>query len=307
MDQNSDVFDWTLARAFLATAEEGSLSAAARVLGLTQPTLGRQVAALEEALSVTLFERAGRGLVLTDAGRDLLPHVRAMRDAANRVALSASRQSNDIAGPVRITASEVFATQMLPGFLLEMRAAAPLLDIELVADDSIKDLQQREADIAIRHVRPTQADLIARLITETTARAYAAQSYIDRRGRPERMSQAPLHDFVGFASNDRMFEFLRSLGLDLTEDNIRVRSNSGSTALALVLEGLGISLLPDQLCRRQKDLEPVFDDLDPVRFPVWLITHRELHTSRRIRFVFDRLATFVEAELQEVPLAPERG
>ncbi|MCV6584379.1 MAG: LysR family transcriptional regulator [Marinibacterium sp.] len=307
MDSTADSFDWALARAFLATAEEGSLSAAARKLGLTQPTLGRQVAALERALAVTLFDRAGRGLVLTDAGHDLLPHARAMRDAANRVSLSASRQARDIAGPVRITASEILATHALPGLVAQLRADAPGLDIDLVADDSLRDLHRREADIAIRHVRPTEPDLIARLISNATARAYAATSYVARHGRPRLIADAPAHEFVGFAANDQMLEFLHGLGLMITADNIRSRSSSGNAALALIRAGLGISLLPDHPCRGFDDLVPVFDDLAPVRFPVWLITHRELHTSRRIRFVFDRLAAHLDSTMADVPLAPGGG
>src|SRR5512137_529250 len=117
MYDSSPSFDWTLARAFLATAEAGSLSAAARLAGQTQPTLGRQVAALERALGIALFERVGRGLALTPSGREVLEHVRAMGEAAGRVALVASGRSQAVAGPIRITASEVYAAHLLPSIL----------------------------------------------------------------------------------------------------------------------------------------------------------------------------------------------
>ncbi|MEQ9004201.1 MAG: LysR family transcriptional regulator, partial [Pseudomonadales bacterium] len=118
-------FDWNQVRAFLATAEEGSLSAAARVLHQTQPTLSRQVTALERALGVTLFERGHREVRLTGAGLELLEHVRAMAEAANRVSLAASGQSHAIEGHVRITATELLATHHLPAMLRKLRERAP--------------------------------------------------------------------------------------------------------------------------------------------------------------------------------------
>ncbi|MEQ8922224.1 MAG: LysR family transcriptional regulator, partial [Roseovarius sp.] len=185
MNWQSIAFDWNQVRAFWATAEEGSFSAAARALGQTQPTLGRQVAGLEEALGVTLFERAGRSLMLTKAGLDLLEHTRAMGAAAERMALTASGAAQEVAGQVRITASDVMCAHMLPPVVARIRQAAPGVEIDLVAANDIRDLQRREADIAIRHVRPEQPDLTARLVQEATVRPYAATVYLEARGRPE--------------------------------------------------------------------------------------------------------------------------
>ena len=169
MEIDPDRLDWAHLRSFLATAETASLSAAARKLGLTQPTLSRQVAALEKNLSVLLFERVGRGLELTDAGRELLAHVREMGDAAQKVAMTAASQRSDISGEVRITASDINASTFLPKIVLEVRKRAPGLSIEIVATNDISDLMRREADIAIRHVRPEQPDLVARLVREVLA------------------------------------------------------------------------------------------------------------------------------------------
>jgi DNA-binding transcriptional LysR family regulator len=293
MNWQSVSFDWNQARAFLATVEEGSLSAAARALGLTQPTLGRQVAALEAQLDIVLFERVGRSLVLTQSGIELLDHVRAMCEAANRISLTASGQSQTIEGRVRITASDVMSAHILPPALKRLREIAPLVEIDVVAANDIRDLQLREADIAIRHVRPEQPDLIARLVNEATAHFYASKSYLDQHGRPGSFNELSDHDFIGFGNNDRMIEILNPLGLSLTPKNFRVGSESGVVAWEMARNGLGIIVMSDVVAAGAPGIERVLPDMEPIVFPIWLAAHRELHTSRRIRLVFDLLAEFL--------------
>ncbi|MCW3782773.1 LysR family transcriptional regulator [Defluviimonas salinarum] len=293
MNDRPGRFDWNHVRAFLATAEEGSLSAAARVLGLTQPTLGRQVAALEDDLGLLLFERIGRSLQLTGAGRELLAHVRAMGEAANRVALAAAGQSQSIEGKVRITASEGMSAYVLPAALKRLREAAPRLEIDVVAADDIRDLMRREADIAIRHVRPEQPDLVARLVREAEAHFYAARSYLDARGRPQSLADLARHDFVGFGDNERMLDYLRPLGMPLSTANFRIGSENGIVAWELARQGFGIAPMWDELAARDPGMERILPELPPIVFPIWLATHRELHTSRRIRLVFDLLADYL--------------
>lgn len=283
-------FDWNHIRAFLATAEEGSLSAAARKLALTQPTLGRQVSALEEDLGVMLFERVGRTLQLTDAGAELLEHVRAMGEAADRVSLAASSQNQTIEGRVAITASDVYSAYLLPPILSRLRQLAPKLVIDVVAGDDIRDILRREADIAIRHVRPEQPDLIARLIREADGHFYAAPDYLDRRGRPKTVDDLKYHDFIGFSDIDRMLEYLHPMGFPITHDNFRAGSASGLVAWELCRQGLGIAPMDAGIAAKTKGVERVLPDLAPITFPIWLTTHRELHTSRKIRLVFDVLA-----------------
>ena len=296
MNWQSVSFDWNQARAFLATVEEGSLSAAARALGLTQPTLGRQVAALEEELDVLLFERVGRSLVLTPSGLELLDHVRAMREAANQMSLTASGQSQKIEGQVRITASDIMSAHILPPALKRLRETAPLVQIDVVAANDIRDLQLREADIAIRHVRPEQPDLIARLVSEVTAHFYASKSYLDQYRRPRSFDDMSDHVFIGFGDNPRMIERLNPLGLSLTPGNFRLGSESGVVAWELARHGLGIIVMSDGVAARAPEMERLLPDMEPFVFPVWLTAHRELHTSRRIRLVFDLLAEFLTEE-----------
>ena len=272
-------FDWNQARAFLATAEEGSLSAAARALGQTQPTLSRQVAALEKNLGVTLFERVGRSLTLTQSG-----------EAASHVSLTASGQSQSIEGEVCITASDVMATYLLPPIIQQLRNFAPGIEIEVVASNSVSDLQRREADIAIRHMQPEQPDLIARRLSDSTAHLYAARSYLDRFGRPTSVAALNEAAFIGIGQTDQMMTILNEWGLSLRTTNFAVSTASGVVAWEFAKQGLGICVMADEVASLGQNMEIVLPENEPFKFPVWLATHRELHTSRRIRLVFDFLA-----------------
>ncbi len=283
-------FDWNQARAFLATAEEGSLSAAARALGLTQPTLSRQVAALEESLNVYLFARVGKSLELTQSGLDLLENFRAMGEAANSISLAASGKSQAIEGRVSITATDLMAAFYLPPILKVIQKKAPLIEIELVVSNDIRDLTRREADISIRHVRPEQPSLIAKKIGEKRAHLFAASSYLESIGRPQSKLEVGKADFVGIGTTDRALEGYRAFGLDLTQANFKLMANSGIVVWELVKQGLGISMLPDEYGEMVAGVEMVLPEMTGLSFPVWLVTHRELHTSRRIRLVFDLLA-----------------
>ena len=290
MDWQSVTFDWNQVRAFLVTAEEGSFSAASRALGLTQPTLGRQVAALEDRLGVTLFERLGRSLSLTQSGLELLEHVRAMGDAAGRIALTASGQSQRIEGHVCITATDVLSMHLLPPALRRLRDMAPAIEVEVVASNEVRDLRRREADIAIRHARPEQPDLIAKLLRELSIRLYASTDYLDRLGRPGSPGDLVEAVFIGFDRSDRLLTRLKQMGLPLEKDNFRLTSENGAVAWEMVKHGLGIGVMAEDVADQTPGVECVLPDLDPIPVPVWLVTHRELHTSRRIRLVFDVLA-----------------
>lgn len=299
MNWQSVAFDWNQARAFLATVEEGSLSAAARALGLTQPTLGRQVTALEAELGVVLFERVGRSLVLTPSGVELLEHVRAMYAAANQLSLTASGQSQSIEGLVRVTATDILSVHVLPPAVVTLRKIAPRLDIQIIAANDIRDLQRREADIAIRHVRPEQPDLIARLVCEPTAHAYASKSYIEKYGRPKSLAELSTHSFIGDVGDGRVLEALKEFGLDLSPENFRVGANSGVVEWEMAQNGLGVAIMADRIAAAAPQMKRLLPDMKPIVFPVWLASHRELHTSRRIRVVFDLLAKFLVEEMME--------
>jgi DNA-binding transcriptional LysR family regulator len=290
MDWRSVKFDWNRARAFLVTAEEGSLSAAARALGMTQPTLGRQVDALEDELGVILFERVGRGFTLTPSGVDLLEHVRAMGTAANRVSLAASGQSQAIEGTIRITASEVHAALLLPPIVAKLRATQPGIHVEILASSVSSDLLRREADIAIRNYQPTEPDLIAKKVRDLPARLYATPAFIDRIGNPKLPYDLRHADFISIDRTGVFLKGLNTLGLGLTEANFPILTTNYLVAWEMVKHGLGIGIQDGVVGDREPMVRRVLPDLEPLVFSMWLVTHREVNTSRRVRVVYDLLA-----------------
>ncbi len=300
-------FDWNHIRAFLATAEEGSLSAAARALRLTQPTLGRQVAAIEDELGVVLFERVGRSLELTPSGRDLLEHVRAMGEAATRVSLSATGQSQSVEGKVSITASDIFSAVILPHALAEIRARAPGIEIEVVAANDIRDIQRREADIAVRHVEPNQPELIAKKVGRVTGRLYGATRYLDRVGRPKTVADLARMDGIAIGDPGRTAEEMAKIGMPLTRDNFRIATDNGLVFWEYVRHGLGLGMMEERLGDATPEVEVVLPDLPRFEGFTWLTTHRELQTSKRIRLVFDVLVDifanerYLKPRIQPVP------
>jgi DNA-binding transcriptional LysR family regulator len=289
MDWRAVKFDWNRARAFLVTAEEGSLSAAARALGMAQPTLGRQVDALEEELGVILFERVGRGFTLTPSGLDLLDHVRAMGDAAGRVSLAAAGQSQSIEGTICIAASETHAAMLLPPVIVKLRARHPGIHIEIVASSRASDLRRREADIALRNFAPTEPDLIARKIRDIPARLYATPDYLDRIGNPKLPYDLRHADFISIDSSGMFLKGLNAMGLSLTEANFPILTENYLVMWEYVKRGIGIGIQDGTIGDAEAAVRRVLPDLEPLMFPIWLVSHRELNTSRRVRVVFDLL------------------
>lgn len=290
MNWQAILFDWNQVRAFLATAEEGSFSGAARVLKSTQPTIGRQISELERALGVVLFERSVRGPSLTDAGRDVLEHVRAMADAATLISMTATSHSQEVTGEVTVTATDLLSAAILPGVLGPLRVDAPGIRLRIVASNETQNLTQREADIAIRHVRPQQPDLIARHIANFRANLYAAQSYLDTAGRPRAPHELAHHAFVGSPDPDRLIPALHNMGIPVRAENFVMNSQNGVVVWESLKAGFGVSMLPEVLCDAEPGVEKVLPELPSLEFPIWLVTHRELQTSPRIRMVFDQLA-----------------
>ncbi len=289
MDWSKISFDWNRARAFLVTAEEGSLSAAARALGLAQPTLGRQVSALEEELGVALFERVGRGLVPTPAGLEMLEHVRSMGEAAYGMTRIASGQSHSVEGTVSITASEVTSAYVLPPILAALRRDYPRIRVDVVASNALRDLHRREADIALRHVAPEDPDLIARKLRPGVARLYASHTYLDRAGPFDAPDQLALGDFVGFEENEMFLAGLNAYGVPVAADRFIACSASHLVQWQMIQQGIGIGVMSQQVGDATPGMVRIAEWLEPFRYEAWLVSHRELNTSRRLRIVFDFL------------------
>lgn len=298
--------DWNQARAFSATAETGSLSAAARRLKLTQPTLSRQVAALEAALGTLLFERLGKRLVLTETGLSLVGHARAMAAAAESMALAAAGSSQDMVGRVTISATDAVSAYLLPDLVARIREAAPQITLAIVASDSISDLRRREADIAIRHVRPSEPELIARRVGEMTAHFYAAEGWLARNPAPQSVEELAQAELLGFEPIETFAEHLRLAGVPLSADPFRILSANSVVLWEMVRQGIGICMMLKQIAERMPGLVRLLPEHPGTPVPVWLVSHRELRTSGKVRLVFDILADALGKSLGKSGQTPNR-
>lgn len=288
MDWSRVMFDWNRARAFLVSAEEGSFSGAARAMRSTQPTVSRQVAALEAELGVTLFAREGTGLALTEAGHAFLEHVRPMGQAAVRASVAAVGASERIAGPVTVTAGEVTCAFLLPPIVAALRVDHPGIHLELVASNQIQDLHRREADIAVRGVRPDHPDLYARRVGDETAGIFAARAYLERVGpiaTPDDLARA---EFLSFDRGTALRDGLEKLGLSVPPDRFPTVAANQLVQWALCRAGAGLCLMVNDVGRADPDVVRVLPDV-AIAIPRWLVCHRELRTSPRLRVVWDRL------------------
>ncbi|MCJ8314269.1 MAG: LysR family transcriptional regulator [Saccharospirillaceae bacterium] len=296
-------FDWNRARAFLVTVEKGSLSAAARALGSTQPTLGRQVAALEKELGMTLFERVGQSLELTTSGANLVKHVQAMSDAADQLALMASGESQDLSGLVTISASEIEAVTMLPKVIAKIHQTYPSIKLDIQVSSEVANLKRREADIALRSFRPTQPDLIARKLREDKIWLYGTAKYLTVFNHIKSLKELKTLHIIGFEQNTRLLDLLNSKGFDLNEDNMCMSSMSQLLQWQLVKQHLGVGFFPELIGDQEPDFIRAFESFGaPMTVPLWLVCHRELHTNLRVRKVFDLLGDMLSEDYPNVDI-----
>lgn len=287
--------DWNQAKAFLATARYGSLTRAAHMLGLTQPTLGRQVSGFEASLGMLLFDRVGRSLVLTEQGKTLARLLAGMEVAADAAVLFALGQQEDIEGAVCITASDVLSAYVLPDVIVELRKRAPRLCIEVVASNHLQDLVRREADIAIRHSRPTQPELIAVKVSESSAGIYASTSYLEQHGIPGASRDLKHHKFVAFGPAEDMVRYLNHLdfGFVWTEEQFSVVADNGVVGWEFARRGLALAIMADPWAKSNGDMVRLDIDHPQITYPTWIVSHRELHSSKKIRLVFDLLVEMI--------------
>ncbi|MGY5451590.1 LysR family transcriptional regulator [Agarivorans sp. MS3-6] len=291
MNWKSAKFDWNNTRAFLVTAEEGTLSAAAKALNMTQPTLSRQVAALEAELAVSLFERVGQRLVLTESGLELLEHARAMGNAALQFSLAASGQSQQLEGSVTISVGELDAVFRLPKIIARLRQQEPGIDLEVIVTNQTSDLKRREADIAIRNFRPTQHDLIAKKLGEERIWLYGTKGYLEQLPAFSDISNFSDIQLIGFDRTSAVSKVLNQQGWQLTKQNFQLITSFQLLQLGLCKEGLGLMFFPQDMGDKDPHLQRAFEHLGPaMRLPLWLVCHQELRTSLRVRRVFDIIA-----------------
>lgn len=291
MDETRSNFDWNRAKALLFTAETGSFSGAARVLGTTQSTIGRQITALEEELGVVLVERIGKGVELTQGGWELLDHIKVMGKAAEGVSRVAAGQSVVLEGEVSISASEVISAFLLPPIVASILDAYPGLRIEVIATNQTSDLRRRQADIAIRNYQPKDPELVVRKVRDTRALLYATTAYLEMIERPESVKDFGKAKFLGFDFDGRLMELLNHHGLGLSAKNFAVVSGNQLVQWEMVKKNMGIGVMMESVGEKEHNVVPVLSDIITFPFPIWLTAHREVKSSQRVRVVYDALHT----------------
>jgi DNA-binding transcriptional LysR family regulator len=290
--------DWSLWRSFGAVVEAGSLSGAARKLGLSQPTLGRHIEALEADLGVPpLFERTLQGFRPTDTALKLYEPVANAARALAEAALMAEGSGTSLGGTVRLTASTIISNYVLPPMLAEIRLAHPAVALELVPSDSAENLLLREADIAVRMFRPTQLELVTKKLGAIPLVACAHETYLARRGAPLGLDELLAHDLIGFDRSELIITTARTMGFELTRAAFTTRSDSQTAMWELLKAGLGIGFAQRQLVETTPGMVAILPEIAFPPLEVWLTTHRELFTSRRIRAIYDALASAFGAYL----------
>ncbi|OZG70016.1 LysR family transcriptional regulator [Hahella sp. CCB-MM4] len=280
---------WELYRSFLGVLQEGSLSGAARALGLTQPTIGRHISALEKQLKLTLFTRSQTGLLPTEAARSLRGFAEEMASTAAALARAAASQGAGISGVVRITASDVIGVEVLPPIIARLRRNHPHLQIELVLSNRVQDLMTREADIAVRMIQPRQAQLIARSIGKIELGLHATQDYLDRYGYPESLGDLEQHTLIGF---DRPTAFTREAMKSLPgleREMFSLRSDSDLAQLAMIRAGAGVGVCQVALARQSRDLHHLLPDQLKLHLDTWITMHEDLRNHPPCRAAFDAL------------------
>jgi DNA-binding transcriptional LysR family regulator len=292
-----DNLDWSLIRSFLAVAEAGSLSAAARATKISQPTLGRHIREIEAALAVPLFRRVAQGLVPTEAGEALLEPARKMQRAAVEMSMTAAGRATGLEGTVRITASRVVSQCILPPILARLRAEEPGIRIDLVPSDTTENLLLGEADLALRMYRPTQLDLVTLRLADLPLGLYAARSYLDRKGRPGSAEALFKLDFIGEDRGDRIIRAMGAFGFPVTREFFPVRTDDALVYQELIRAGCGVG----GLMRRIGDADPLLERIDGIAalpaLQVWLTAAPQLRQSLRLRRVWDFLVTALKADL----------
>jgi DNA-binding transcriptional LysR family regulator len=300
VSQPPALFDWALARSFLAVLDAGSLMGAARQLGMHQPTLSRHIAELEAQLGVPLFERTGRGAAPTAMALALADGARQMQTGAQAVAHAATRSRNQPSGTVRVSASEVAATWLLPPLLAALADDEPGLQVELVVSNQLSNLLKREADIALRMLRPAQTSLTARKLGEVAITACAHERYLARAGVPRSAKELAQHRLIGYDRDDTIVRGFARLGFPVTREQFALRTDNQLTYGQWVAAGAGIGFLARYHAALLPGVRAVLPSLRIPPLPCWLAVHREIRGNRLVRRVWDYLA-------EAVPVAIEAG
>ena len=294
---NADRFDWALVKSFLAVLDAGSLMGAARRLGAQQPTLSRHVAELEAQLGTPLFERTGRGVTPTAAALAIADAARHMQDGAQALARGLAKSRDLATGTVRISTSEVAAVWLIPAVLARLQVEEPGIQIELVASNAITNLLRREADIAVRMMRPAQASLIAKKLGEIPIVAAAHADYLARAGTPREPVDLLRHRLIGYDRDDTMIRGFAAFGVAVTREQFALRTDDQVAYGRLVATGAGIGFVAAYNIGHWPGVVALLPQLAIPPLPCWLAVHREIRGNRLVRRVYDFLAEELVLEL----------
>jgi DNA-binding transcriptional LysR family regulator len=282
---------WELYRTFLEVVRDGTLSGAARKLNLTQPTVGRHVDALEEALGLSLFSRSPQGLKATSVALELLGHAEAMAAASAALQRAASGGASADRGTVRIAASEMVGCEVLPPMLARFREHYPGITLELAVSNRNEDLLRREADIAVRMVRPRQKSLVARRIGKSPIGLFAHPRYVEKYGLPRSLAELAGHCMIGFDRDAQSFRSLGATPPSIRREMFNFRSDSDLAQFSALKSGVGIGGCQYGIARRYPELVPVLAKLIRFDLDVWVVMHEDMRATPRVRLLFDHLAS----------------
>lgn len=288
----ADIDDWNLYRTFLAVLREGSLSGAARTLGITQPTAGRHVEALEQALGLTLFVRSPVGFAGTDAAQALRPYAETLAATSAAMLRTAANlgAGPDIVGTVRLTASEVIGVEVLPPILAALARRHPGITVELALSNRIENLLRRDADIAVRMQRPQQEALMARRLGVIDLGWHARRDYLARAGTPHTYADLAHHALIGVDTHNAFTRKLLQLAAPLANARCALRSDSDLVHLAAIRAGLGVGICQVRLAQRDPSLVRIMPDLLTIPLETWLAMHENLRDNSACIATFAALA-----------------
>jgi DNA-binding transcriptional LysR family regulator len=296
--------NWEWYRSFVAVLDTGSLSAAGRAMGLTQPTVGRHIDSLETALALKLFTRSFEGFAPTAAALELKPYASGLAATAAALRRVASSQGSGVRGTVRLTASEVIGVEVLPPILAALREAHPALVIELVLSNKVDDLLRREADIAVRMLRPAQDALIARRVGGIELGLYAHKRYLAAHGTPKTIADLQRHAVIGYDTETAWIRQIQQQTGSFARASLALRTDSDLAQLAAIRAGFGIGGCQARLAARDAALVRVLKSAFSLTMDTWIAMHEDLRDSARCAVTFAALATGLSAYIQATRPAP---
>ncbi|MHB2247538.1 LysR family transcriptional regulator [Pseudomonas fitomaticsae] len=293
---NAPQLQWETQRAFLAVLRTGSLSGAARLLGIAQATARRRIEALEQSVGVSLFIRSPSGLLPTETARELIGHVEAMALAANAFNRAASADVAQTGGTVRLTAGKLLGVEILPPMLRRLRQQHPQLALELNVSNRLQTLSQQEADVAVRIRRPTEASVVARKVGDLHVGLYATPELLAEQGEPETPEELRRFSLIGPDRHAGEIEFLRERGFDCSAEHTAIRTDDHLAQWAALRAGLGIGVSARQLAQRHGLVRVLPGDVD-FKVDVWIAMHQDMRRVQRVSAVFDGLGADLQAFL----------